>query len=130
MAGFLYLAKAFDCIHHGILLFKLEQYGIVGSAYSWFEDYLFSRQQHVSFQGCLSEWCTVSVGVPQGSIFGSLLYSIYVNDLPTVVRHSQVNMCADDTDCISVDMTCSLCSAIFSVTLMLFMPGCMSIDFN
>ena len=92
VAGFLDLAKAFHCVHHGILLFKLEQYGIVGSTYSWFEEYLFSRQQFVSFQGCLCEWCTVSVGVPQGSIFGPLLYSVYVNDLPTVVRHSQVNM--------------------------------------
>ena len=46
----------------------------------------------------LSEWGEVSVGVPQGSILGLLLFSVYVNDLPTVVRHSQLNMYADDTE--------------------------------
>ena len=64
----------------------------------WFESYLFNRWQRVSFQGCLSEWGAVSVGVPQGSILGSLLFSIYVNDLPTVVKHSQMNVYADDTE--------------------------------
>jgi len=36
--------------------------------------------------------------VPQGSILGLLLFSIFVNDLPTVVEHAEVNMYADDTE--------------------------------
>ena len=68
----------------------------MGSTYSWFKSYLFSRPQHASFQGCSSEWGAVSVRVPQGSILGPLLFSIYVIDLSTVVR-LQMNMYADDT---------------------------------
>ena len=90
VAGFLDLAKAFDCVNHDILLTKLRQYGIVGSTYLWFKSYLFNHQQRVSFQGHLSEWGVVSAGVPQGSILGPLLFSTYMNNLPTVVRHSQL----------------------------------------
>ena len=46
----------------------------------------------------MSEWGAVSVGVPQSSILGLPLFSIYVNDLPTVVKHSHMNMYADDTE--------------------------------
>ena len=131
VVGYLDLAKAFNCIDHNILLTKLKQYGIVGSTYLWFESYLFNRWQRVSFQGCLSEWGTVSVGVPQGSILGPLLLSIYVNDLPAVVKHFQINMYADNTelhfcghDLLSVQ------HMLFNVILMLFRPGFVSVDFN
>ena len=97
-AGFLDLAKAFDCVNHSILLSKLKQYGVMGSASLWFESYLCDRQQCVSFQGNLSEWGAISVGVPQGSILGLLLFSIFANDLPRVVSYSQINLYADDTE--------------------------------
>ena len=64
---------------------------------TWFESYLSNRMQSVEFNGLLSEWGSVCVGVPQGSILGPLLFSIYVNDLPNVVKSSQLNMYADDT---------------------------------
>ena len=98
MAGFLDLAKAFDCVNHDILLDKLTHYGVVGNAHSWFESYLCGRQQAVKFGGCLSAWGSVRVGVPQGLILGPLLFSIFVNDLPSVVNYAQLNMYADDTE--------------------------------
>ena len=76
----------------------LNQYGVVDGAYLWFESYLSDRRQCVKFQGHLSEWGAVSVGVPQGSILGPLLFSIFVNDLPSVVSHSQINLYSDDTE--------------------------------
>ena len=92
------LAKAFDCVDHSILLQKLPYYGVNGDALSWLTSFLSRRTQQVNFQGSLSSSGCMKVGVPQGSILGPLLFSIYVNDLPNVISLSDVNMFADDTE--------------------------------
>ena len=70
------------------------------SAHSWLRSYLNNKTQRVAFQGCLSSSGPIKVGVPQGSILGPLLFSIYVNDLPSVISLSDINnnMYADDTE--------------------------------
>ena len=49
--------------------------------------------QSVKYGGTLSKWGAVRVGVSQESILGFLLLSIYINDLPTVVKYSQIHIC-------------------------------------
>ena len=69
----------------------------MSGGHAWLESYLYGFQQAVKFDDSLSAWDSVKIGVPQGSILGPLLFSIFVNDLPNVVAHVQINMYADDT---------------------------------
>ena len=59
-------------------------------------NYLADRQQRVLFNGDLSDWGAVTIGVPQGSILGPLLFALYLNDLPIVVKHCFLDVYADD----------------------------------
>jgi len=61
-------------------------------------NYLSDRQQRVLFNGDLSDWGTISVGVPQGSILGPLLFALCINYLPSVVNYSSLDLYADDTE--------------------------------
>ena len=63
--------------------------------------------QRVCLQGSSSSWGLVRAGVPQGSILGPLLFSIYVNDLPAVVHNCQLNMFAYDMEihCSNADLS-------------------------
>ncbi len=94
------LSAAFDTIDHEILLARLEtEVGIRGTALSWFRSYLTGRTQVVSCNGQVSQSRRVTCGVPQGSVLGPLLFSIYTRPLEQVVkRHSPpCHFYADDT---------------------------------
>ena len=94
---YLDMSKAFDRINHQKLLHKLTNSGIGGNLLKWFQSYLTGRRQRVVVIGATSDPLPVCSGVPQGSILGPALFLLYVNNLPDVIKSSQVSMFADDT---------------------------------
>lgn len=94
---FLDLKKAFDTVIHSILLKKLETHGFSGSTLNLFSSYLNNRQQFVKINNFTSSYSSVKTGVPQGSVLGPILFSLYINDFPSVLTSAKAVMYADDT---------------------------------
>ena len=88
------MSKVFDGLHHGTLLAKLQDVG--ASALQWLRSYLSSRHQVVRINSTLSDRTQARNGVPQGSILGPLLFSIYVNDLPPISQYCSPQCYVDD----------------------------------
>ena len=81
----------------------MKHYGIRGVAYVWFESYLKDRKQYVSINGYNSKYLSISLGVPQGSVLGPLLFLIYINDWDTAIKHWKVHHFADDTNLLHIN---------------------------
>ena len=107
VAVFIDYSKAFDVIDHSFLLDKLCLYGVRGIALNWFMSYLSDQQHCVSYFSKRSNLVCVKYGVPQSSILGSLLFSLFINDLPNFIHKSDVNatviMYADNVTILLLD---------------------------
>ncbi len=83
-AAFIDLRKVFDTVDHGILLKNLVAYAVGGRELGWFKSYLSNRIQQV--KRTLSDEQPLTIGVPQGSIIEPLLFIIFMNDAPNVIK--------------------------------------------
>ena len=97
MSIFVDLTKVFDTVDHGILLDKLDRYGIRGHANDFVRSYLSDRRQYTVINGVNPTLKNITCGVPQGSVLGPLFFAIYINDIYKAVGQNDVRLFADDT---------------------------------
>ena len=88
--------KAFDQVPHERLLIKLKSYGIDGIVLKWIRSFLSDRKQWVKVGSSKSLEAPVLSGIPQGSILGPVLFTIFINDLPEGILN-KCKIFADDT---------------------------------
>lgn len=95
---FIDLAKAFDTVSHVKLFEKLECIGIRGNALTLIKSYLQNRTQRTKINDELSDPLDIKYGIPQGTVLGPVLFTIYINDLLTnkYIKGNLVSY-ADDT---------------------------------
>ena len=94
------LSAAFDTIDHAVLLHALEsQCGITGTVLRWFTSYLCDREQAVKIGQTVSDFLSVVFGVPQGSVLGPILFTLYTSPLGNIIKKHGLNyhFYADDS---------------------------------
>ena len=81
------MSAAFETVDHRTLLNRLHsELGSGSTALNWFESYLVDRHQVVSIRGEHSDSCLLHYGVPQGSVLGPQLFTVYTSPLGRIIR--------------------------------------------
>ena len=105
------MSAAFDVVDTQLLLQKLGLYGFDRKSVQWIWSYLTYRSQRVYIEGSLSGPLGLEAGVPQGSILGPILYTIFTNELPQVVHEEDCPMKHNDASSI-FKQQCQECGGV------------------
>ena len=89
-------SAAFQSVNHALVIHKLKNsYHLQDNALKWFVSYLSDRRQRVIVNGKTSNWKAAISGIAEGSLMAPLIFSLFINDLPSVI-HSSCLLYADD----------------------------------
>jgi hypothetical protein len=90
------LSKAFDCLPHNLLWLKFEAYGLSKNSLKLLQSYLENRKQRIKIGSYYSDWDQICKGIPPGSILGTVLFNVFINDIFLFVQNSTIYNYADD----------------------------------
>jgi hypothetical protein len=119
--------KAFDLVDQELLLYKLGNYGLNLTAINLLRSYFKERSVAVKIGNTVSKTKELTLGVPQGSVLGPLLFLIFINDLPYAIISLIVKMFADDTTIYASGTTIDDATDIFNLHVLKFIAWC---EFN
>ena len=118
------LSKAFDTVDRDFVAQQLNNLGILDPLNSWIVSYLSNRKVVVKIGTTTSDKKDVSIGTPQGSVLGPLIFLLYVNDLPCHISQGKIFMYADDSTIIISDPDPSILRNKVSTVLEEFNQWC------
>ena len=110
-------SNAFNCVDHEILISILKSLNVSNEVLLWFRSYLDGRNQRIKMDDRLSNWHTVSAGVPQGGVLSPLLFSVFINTIARTIEHSQYHLYADDLQLYSTSKVSDLLETIRKMSL-------------
>ena len=90
------LSKAYDCLPHELMAAKLEAYCHAKESLQLISDYLSYRKQRTKIGSAYKDWANAISRIPQSSILGALLFSIFINGIFLVVEKLDICNFADD----------------------------------
>ena len=86
---FLFSSLSTLVVPHKLLIDKMQLYNFLTNTLKWFESYLSGRSQYVSIDTKSSKMTAVRQGVPQGSVLGPLMYTLYTNEMPNTIKDQE-----------------------------------------